>query len=190
MVDYKTQVIIVGGGLAGLGVAHGLGSRGVACVVLERGRLQGVPKHKDSDLRQTAVSYGSQQLMTGWGVWDEYLESAACEMTSICVRDGGDSAQVVFSAEKHGYERLGAIVANPLLRAGLARGLAQHSSVTVVEEATVRDIQYSVDGVEVVADIVSGKGTVSGYCAGCGFGSGGRALFGVSSKEGAWLLHV
>ncbi|MBC6444533.1 MAG: FAD-dependent monooxygenase [Alphaproteobacteria bacterium GM202ARS2] len=162
MMDDRTQVIIVGGGLAGLGVAHALGGRGVSCVVLERGLMHGssgaMPRGRDSDLRQTAVSYGSQQLMTSWGVWDEHLASAACKMTSICVQDGGDSAKTVFSAVEHGYERLGSIIAQSLLREGLARGLSRHSSVRVIEEAAIKTMTRGADGVEVVLE----QGTVRG----------------------------
>jgi 2-polyprenyl-6-methoxyphenol hydroxylase-like FAD-dependent oxidoreductase len=69
----ETPILIVGGGSVGLALASDLGSRGVACVVVEQN------ERPADHPRATAVNARSMEFMRRWGVADAVRKAAAPE---------------------------------------------------------------------------------------------------------------
>ena len=146
-------MIIVGGGLSGLSLANALGSFGIDCVIIDKTSLADDGSTGQSDLRQTAVSYGSERLLASWGVWESALSAETCAIMSIHVRDGISSRhELVFSACERGYQHLAVIVPNDFLRACLLRGLQQHESVKLLAGRTWQAIENVQGGIDVALD--------------------------------------
>ena len=71
MPSHETQVFIVGGGPVGLSLAADLGSRGIACILVEQG--DGTIYHP----RANTVNSRTMEFCRRWGVADEVHNSGA-----------------------------------------------------------------------------------------------------------------
>ncbi|MBC6497435.1 MAG: FAD-dependent monooxygenase [Alphaproteobacteria bacterium GM7ARS4] len=159
MVVRDNQVLIIGGGLSGLSLASALGCRGVGVTLIEAGRYAPQDTAGDTDLRHTAVSYGSQRLMERWGVWDE-VKAYASPIMHVCVADGESGAfqdnRLTFSASHMaGVDRLGSIIGNDVLRRCMYSRARSYQSVCCVEGVAVARRRVSRDGV--VLDLSDGR---------------------------------
>lgn len=143
--DGTADVVVLGGGLAGLTLATALGSAGVATVCIDRDR----PEHQaraDFDLRTTALSFGSQQILAGIGVWCHLAEQAG-PIREIRVADNRAPLFVHYDHREVGPEPLGWIVENTVIRAGLMRRLADLPTVRHWAPATVTGFDRLSSGV-------------------------------------------
>jgi len=117
----KTELLIVGGGLAGLSLALGCARAGVDTVLVD----QEVPERTldpHFDGRTTALSYGSQQVLAGIGVWDLVAPEAE-PIREIRVADNHSPLFVHYDHRDIGDEPLGYVFENRALRMGLLRAI-------------------------------------------------------------------
>lgn len=86
MKKLSADVLIIGGGLAGLSLAGVLGRAGVETIILDR---DAPVKHLDVgyDGRTTAISYASHMVLKAAGLWDR-IEKDAEPILDIRVADG------------------------------------------------------------------------------------------------------
>lgn len=82
---YDADVIIVGGGPAGLTMTALLAANGVKTICIDRDNPASQIK-QDFDGRTIAVSYGSRQVLEAAGIWDS-LENKACPINTIQILD-------------------------------------------------------------------------------------------------------
>lgn len=80
-----TEVIVLGGGLAGLTMAAALATAGVPVVCIDRDRPD-AQAADDFDIRTTAIAYGSMRVLDAAGVWG-HLGGAAGPILDIRVAD-------------------------------------------------------------------------------------------------------
>ncbi|KAA0682757.1 UbiH/UbiF/VisC/COQ6 family ubiquinone biosynthesis hydroxylase [Roseomonas genomospecies 6] len=83
--EITTEVVVLGGGLAGLSMAAALATAGVPVVCIDRDspdRQAG----DDFDIRTTAVAYASMKVLEGAGVW-KHMEPCAGPILDIRVAD-------------------------------------------------------------------------------------------------------
>lgn len=111
------DVIVIGGGLAGMSLTALLAAHGLSVICIDRddpARLM-----SDSyDIRTTAISFGSQRVLAAAGAWDESL-LRPCAIRDIRVLDGNAPLLLNFiSADAHGQD-FGWIVDNRALRQSL-----------------------------------------------------------------------
>ncbi len=158
------DVIIVGGGLAGLSLAVLLGRAGITIGVIERTPLT-TQTMRNFDARTTAISAGSAKILTHAGIW-EHVEKNACPINKIEILDGPHlhgtwpvllnfDTQSVSSRhrpESHNNserdpglrrddsEPFGYIVDNIDLRKAQAHTVNNTKNITMITPATVADI--------------------------------------------------
>lgn len=82
---YDADVIVVGGGPAGLTMTALLAVNGVKTICIDRDNPATQIK-QDFDGRTIAVSYGSRQVLEAAGIWDG-LENKACPINTIQILD-------------------------------------------------------------------------------------------------------
>lgn len=145
----RSDVAVVGGGLAGLTLAAALGSAGIATILVER-RKPADLEDNAYDGRTTAIAFGSKCALDTIGVWPLMAEHAA-PILEIRVSDGrpGPYTSPLFLHYDHaevGDDPLGHIVENPIIRRALARRIATCPSVRVVAPATVSALDNHADG--------------------------------------------
>ncbi|MEC9236502.1 MAG: FAD-dependent monooxygenase, partial [Pseudomonadota bacterium] len=81
----KTKVAIIGGGQSGLTLASILGRNNVPTICVDRDP-PALHISENFDLRTTAISYGSAQVLKAAGVWDTLL-AEACAIKDIDILD-------------------------------------------------------------------------------------------------------
>mgnify|MGYP001305477985 CR=1 FL=1 len=83
--EITTEVVVLGGGLAGLSMAAALATAGVPVVCIDRDS----PDHHAADgfdIRTTAIAYASMKVLEGAGVW-KHMEQHAGSILDIRVAD-------------------------------------------------------------------------------------------------------
>ncbi|MDQ2101671.1 UbiH/UbiF/VisC/COQ6 family ubiquinone biosynthesis hydroxylase [Azospirillum isscasi] len=83
--EITTEVVVLGGGLAGLSMAAALATAGVPVVCIDR---DSPDRHAEDgfDIRTTAVAYASMKVLEGAGVW-KHMEPDAGPILDIRVAD-------------------------------------------------------------------------------------------------------
>ena len=114
MADLRTQVLVVGGGLAGLAQAAHLGRYGIEVVVVDQAPRAA---HTDAayDGRTTAIALGTRRILEAAGVWRRVADEAS-PILEIRITDAGRPVLLHFDHAEMGDEPFGHIVDNRLLR--------------------------------------------------------------------------
>lgn len=141
------DVIVVGGGLAGLTLAALLGAQGVDVVCIDRDAAPTTTR-AGFDLRTTAISYGSHLVMKKAGVWD-LLGDHPCPIKDIRILDGGSPVLLNFLSDDLDGQPFGWIVNNLDLRLALHRRISALENVRHMAPALVQDfiVEEKVAGV-------------------------------------------
>ncbi len=145
--DQVADVVIVGGGLAGLTLASALGSAGVPTVCIDRDP----PAHQVAetfDIRTTAIAFGSKRILDGAGVWDA-LAPGAEPILDIRVADDFAPVFVHYDHRELGSDPLGFIVDNLVIRRGLFARIAEVPAVHHLAPATVSAMTADRTGAQV-----------------------------------------
>jgi 2-octaprenyl-6-methoxyphenol hydroxylase len=150
------DVLIVGGGLAGLSLAAALGHAGLRVTVADRD-APSRQLDESFDGRTTAIAYGSQRLLAEIGVWARLAEDAE-PIREIRVADGGSSLFLHFDhREVAGTDGapFGWIVENRRLRRALFERVAELPRVTHLAPMAVET--HAVEGETVVVTLADGS---------------------------------
>lgn len=142
------DVIVVGGGLAGLTMTALIAGTGRSVLCLDRDDPQ---KQRGSifDARTTAISYGSRKVLEAAGIWDGALDRDACPIETIHIRDGDSPVLLNFSSAEVGGRIFGWIFENHVLRAAMMKRLAALSAATHAAPAAVTGFSHEEDHVVV-----------------------------------------
>ncbi|MBI1180379.1 MAG: FAD-binding protein [Alphaproteobacteria bacterium] len=151
----RLDVLIVGGGLAGLSLAVALGRAGVEVAVVERTALN-MTVAPEFDGRVTAISYASWKLLQAIGAW-RHMEEHGEPILDIRVTDGAAPVFLDFDHRGLGGEPFGFMVENRHIRLGLLRAIQDLGAVRMICPASVEGIDARQGGVEVR---LSGHGSV------------------------------
>lgn len=135
------DVAIVGGGLVGLTLAHGLSEFGITTCLVERGiageRLGSYSK------RAIALSFGSARILDALGagtdLWTR-LQGAATEIRTVHVSERGRFGRVRINARDLGVPALGYVVTGAEAMEQLLWGIQGDPNVTVLSSAEVRGL--------------------------------------------------
>ncbi|MEM8798560.1 MAG: UbiH/UbiF/VisC/COQ6 family ubiquinone biosynthesis hydroxylase [Pseudomonadota bacterium] len=114
---FTHDVVIIGGGMIGLTLAHGLAKHGVHTAVVD---LAPTPEQvaPNFDGRASAVAYASSQMLKSLGLWDA-LEEDAQPILEIRVSDGPSLLHLHFDHQTLGDGPLGYLIENRHLRQAL-----------------------------------------------------------------------
>jgi 2-octaprenyl-6-methoxyphenol hydroxylase len=155
MHTYAAEVVIVGGGPAGLTAAIALAGAGVACVLIAR--PPPLP-----DRRTTALLASSVKALDTLGVWQHCREHAAPMRGLRLVDDTARlirAPEVCFDAQEIGLDAFAHNIENRFLVAALADRARQLAALTIVEDEA-EAIAFDDDGIAVrtrAGSVVSGR---------------------------------
>ncbi|MBY0428030.1 MAG: FAD-dependent monooxygenase, partial [Alphaproteobacteria bacterium] len=144
------DVMIAGGGLAGLTMAVRLGSAGLRVLVVER-EAQARMLSVEFDGRTTALAYGSTRILDACGIWN-VIKDTTGPIDDIRVADGRSAITLDFDISKTGDNAFGYIVENTVFRRALFARIAELKNVTLACPSTIHDICYSDDDVTLSLD--------------------------------------
>ncbi|MXS17774.1 2-octaprenyl-3-methyl-6-methoxy-1,4-benzoquinol hydroxylase [Pseudomonas oryzihabitans] len=184
------DLVIVGAGMVGSGLALALADSGLSVVLLDRGPL--TPGAVESDLpfepRVSALSLASQRILQRLGAWDGILARRVSPYQAMHVWDGSGTGAVHFDAASVHAEVLGHIVENRVVQEALLERLAE-ANVLLLPEARLELLRRSGDQwlVQLAGDrqiraplVVAADGATSAV----------RRLAGLETREWDYLHHA
>ncbi|PCI01028.1 MAG: ubiquinone biosynthesis protein [Alphaproteobacteria bacterium] len=133
------DIAIIGGGLAGLSLAILLGKQGWRVACIDRDDIQ-KQTGASYDIRTTAISYGSRNVLRHAGIWQD-MEERAQPIKDILILDEDSPIDLEFKTTDIEAEAFGWIVDNRDLRETLIRHVQGHENITHLtgESATAFD---------------------------------------------------
>jgi 2-octaprenyl-6-methoxyphenol hydroxylase len=147
----ETEVLVIGGGMAGMTLGNALAGAGVAATVVDSS-TQDALLDAGYDGRASAIAWGSAQVFKGIGLWP-HLEPEAGPILDIRVADGTveRGPSMLFLHYDHadiGDDPFGYMIENRATRRGLfeqARGL---DGLELLAPARVASLDRAAGGVE------------------------------------------
>lgn len=142
----SSEIIVLGGGLAGLTMAAVLGAYNLKTTCIDR-EVPTTQTTEQYDGRTTAISAGSRRVLEAIGIWDK-LVADACPIEQIRVADGKAPQFLHFDSLETGLGDFGWIIENRLLRQALIDHVKTLKTVTHLTGVAADDFAYTDTGVE------------------------------------------
>lgn len=177
--NIQTDVIIIGGGHAGLTLASLLGSVDVNVVCIDRVD-PALQMDQKFDGRTTAISAGSRKVLEASGLWGK-LASMACPIQDIRVIDGDAPTFLHFDADETNQGSFGWIFENRLLREVMFSHVENLKTVQHLAPASVK--KMSIDEHQTSVTLEDGRRVTAPLLIGCdGRGSMVREWAGIQTR--------
>lgn len=132
-----TEVAVVGGGMVGGALALGLAQQGFEVTVIEQAAPPAFDPAGKPDVRISAISAASVDLLRGLGVWEAVLAMRAHPYSRLETWEW-ENAHVAFDAAELKLPRPGYMVENNVLQQALWQALEAHPKVTLRVPASIK----------------------------------------------------
>ena len=134
--DNVLDIVVVGGGMAGLAFAAALKDAPVSILIVDR-QAQPAPEQWPGcfDPRVSALSVSSENLLQNVGAWDLMESQRFCPYQHMDVWDGDGTGNVQFDTEDLATDHLGHIVENRVTQWALSQRVLQQANVSFVESS-------------------------------------------------------
>jgi 2-octaprenyl-3-methyl-6-methoxy-1,4-benzoquinol hydroxylase len=141
------DVLIVGGGMVGAAVACGLGNSGLKVAVIESVMPETFAPEQSHDLRVSALSIASKNILATVGAWQGVLNRRYCPFKRMRVWETTGDTEFCSDAIKQ--EALGFIVENRITQLALLERMQQFSNVEFFCPAVIKKMNYAVTGSQI-----------------------------------------
>ncbi|MCW8943682.1 MAG: 5-demethoxyubiquinol-8 5-hydroxylase UbiM [Sedimenticola sp.] len=135
----KYDIVIIGGGPAGLSFARSLGDSPFKVLVVERSKLEGL-QAPAIDGRDIALTHLSKKILTEMGVLARIPANEISPIKQAKVINGNSSYCLDIDSKKTEADALGYLVPNYLIRKALYEAVEPINNVTILTETTVSDV--------------------------------------------------
>ncbi len=115
----KYDIIIIGGGMVGLTLACALGQQQFKVAIVEAYQPEDIKPDDDYELRVSAISKSSQQILQNVNAWQGMLKRRACAYQHMHVWDATGDGNIHFDAADLGIDSLGHIIENKVIQFSL-----------------------------------------------------------------------
>jgi len=146
-----TEIAVVGGGMVGGALALGLAQQGFDVTVIEQAAPAAFDPCAKPDVRISAISAASVDLLCGLGVWDSVLAMRAHPYSRLETWEW-ENAHVSFDAAELKLPRLGYMVENNVLQLALWQALEAHSKVTLRVPSSLKALRHQPSGYVLMLD--------------------------------------
>jgi len=150
--DYA-DVIIVGGGMVGLGLACALRNTGLQIVVIERGEPQ-VRKSLGRDCRVSAIVRGNVSILEGLGVW-KYLKNDASPIRQMRVWDNQEAGGIRFDCNEIEQDALGFLIENSCTQRAMHKAMLESDDVEFCCPAEIASVEWQAE--QVIVKLADGR---------------------------------
>ncbi|WP_416305015.1 FAD-dependent oxidoreductase [Neptunicella sp. SCSIO 80796] len=131
------DILVVGGGMIGATVALGLAKAGNSVAVIEARLPKPYEPEQSPDLRVSAISLASEQLLATLGAWANIENTRLCPYRHLAVWEDR-AMRTNFSAADLAIDHLGHIIENRLVQAGVIDALKACTNATVINAEVSR----------------------------------------------------
>ncbi|OAH96777.1 UbiH/UbiF/VisC/COQ6 family ubiquinone biosynthesis hydroxylase [Methylomonas methanica] len=147
------DVVIVGGGMVGAAVACCLGGSELKVAVIEAQVPEAFSSEQPHDLRVSALSIASKNILEAVGAWEGVRSRRYCPFKRMRVWEtAGDTT---FNSDDIRYPELGYIVENRITQLALLDKLPSFANIELLMPQTITKINY--DGQESELVLVDGR---------------------------------
>lgn len=140
MTIHATDVVIVGGGMVGGALALGLAQHGFTVTVIEKNAPPAFDASSTPDVRISAISASSVELLKSLGVWGAVRGMRAHAYRQLETWEW-ESAHVVFNASELKLPELGYMVENNVLQLALWQALEAHNRISLQVGLSLQEMQ-------------------------------------------------
>ncbi|MGD0960715.1 MAG: FAD-dependent monooxygenase [Methylomonas sp.] len=147
------DVTIVGGGMVGSALACCLGASGLHVALIEEQSPPAFSSDQPHDLRVSALSIASKNIMDTVGAWQGVASRRYCPFRRMRVWE--QNGETLFNSEDIHYPELGYIVENRVIQLAFLERLENFENIRLFMPQTISKIEY--DGAE--AALVLGDGS-------------------------------
>lgn len=168
MTEKQYDIIVFGGGMIGSACALGFAKKGLKVAIVESSMPQKLTSKSSPDLRVSAISYGSEQLLSALGAWQYLVKSRIQPYKELAVWEHEGFA-TEFHADDLKLSHLGYLLENRNLQLALHQSIHEtdfNHPVTWVNRGELEDGatgRCKLDGNEVSTRlIVAADGAFSG----------------------------
>ncbi|BCR28743.1 2-octaprenyl-6-methoxyphenol hydroxylase [Aeromonas caviae] len=141
----EVDVVIVGGGMVGLGLAAALKQSTLRVAVVE-GRLPDPVLGAAPDSRVSALSLASQRILQGVGAWDGIAARRLQPYERMQVWEQDSFGQIAFDAASLRQGALGHIVENRVIQLALLEAIGGAGNIQLLTPARAKSLQSSAAG--------------------------------------------
>lgn len=142
--DKRYDLLIVGGGMVGATIACALGNSDLRIAVVEKHYPAAFDPQQEHDLRVSALSVASENILRAIGAWDGILGRRACPYQRMKVWESdADKASTEFNSDHIGHDHLGYIVENRIIQLALLEQLKCFSNIDLICPANTHSIDYA-----------------------------------------------
>ncbi len=139
------ELVVVGGGLVGLSLGIATAEAGLDTLVVDR-EDPAVTLAESYDGRASAIAYGSQQILSGLGLWGKIAAAGVAPILEIRVADDNAPLFLHYDHREVGDHPLGWIVENIVLRRALLARVAELPHLTHAAPQSVAGVERTPTG--------------------------------------------
>jgi len=152
------DVVIVGGGMVGAAVACSLGGSSLKVAVIESLPPQAFSQDQPHDLRVSALSIASKNILETVGAWGGVVNRRLCPFRRMRVWETAGDTE--FCSDDINYPELGYIVENRVTQLALLDRLQDFENIELICPATINKINYSAEQQSVHSEVELGNGRI------------------------------
>ncbi|MDD1612278.1 MAG: UbiH/UbiF/VisC/COQ6 family ubiquinone biosynthesis hydroxylase [Methylococcaceae bacterium] len=134
------DVVIVGGGMVGAAVGCGLGGGPLKVAVIESAPPEPFAPEQPHDLRVSALSIASKNILAAVGAWEGVKNRRLCPFRRMRVWETAGDTE--FCSDDIGEPELGYIVENRVTQLALLDRLQEFDNVEIICRVNVNKIHY------------------------------------------------
>ncbi|CAA9891473.1 2-octaprenyl-3-methyl-6-methoxy-1,4-benzoquinol hydroxylase [Candidatus Methylobacter favarea] len=135
------DVVIAGGGMIGAAVAASLGGSSLKVAVIESSPPHAFSPDQPHDLRVSALSIASKNILETVGAWNGVRNRRLCPFRRMRVWETEENTE--FCSDDINYPELGYIVENRVIQLALLERLQSFANIKLMCPATINKIIYS-----------------------------------------------
>lgn len=148
------DVIIIGGGMVGSAVACGLGDSELKVAVVEQTIPESFSVEQPHDLRVSALSIASKNILQSVGAWTGVLNRRLCPFRRMRVWETAGDAE--FISDDINCSELGYIVENRVTQLALLERLDEFENIELIAPTNLKKIYYQ-PGEQTVLELEDGN---------------------------------
>lgn len=149
----QIDVVIVGGGMVGAALACSLGGSRLKVAVVEAQTPEPFSADQPHDLRVSALSIASKNILETVGAWEGVTSRRFCPFRRMRVWE--NSGDTMFDSTDISYPELGYIVENRITQLALLDRLAVFDNIELLMPQAIKRMDY--DGAQSVVVLENGR---------------------------------
>ncbi|ERM61620.1 MULTISPECIES: 2-octaprenyl-3-methyl-6-methoxy-1,4-benzoquinol hydroxylase [Vibrio] len=135
------DIVVVGGGMVGAATAIGFAKQGLSVAVIEGFAPQAFDESQAMDIRVSAISQASVDLLEALGAWQSIAAMRVCSYKRLETWEHPE-CRTRFDAASLDLPRLGYIVENRLIQLGLWSQFDAHDNLELLCPEKLDEIEY------------------------------------------------